>query len=180
MGALNATQSRQCAVLRTTRGIPVQHTTRRSTTKHSLIAVTLAAFTMVLLACGPGPTPVTTTASTTTTTGVSTTTTTIAGCDPSYTPSGVTLSDSTASPGDAITVSGNAKPGKQVGLKLVKVPTPGFPSSTVNQGVVATANGAGNWATVLTLPPTLSTGQWNVVATSVDCGGSASAVISIV
>lgn len=148
--------------------------------KQSLLGVTLAAFALVLLACGPGPTPVTTTASTTTTSVSSTTTSTIPGCDPSYTPSGVTLSDSTASPGDSITVSGNAKPNKQVSLKLVKVPTPGFPSSTVNQGVVATANGSGNWATVLTLPPTLSTGQWNVVATSVDCGGSSSAVISIV
>lgn len=145
------------------------------------MAITLAAFAMVLLACGPGPAPeTTTTASTTTTSTSSTTTSTIPGCDPSYTPAGVTLSDASASPGDSITVSGTAKPTKQVSLKLVKVPTPGFPSSTVNTGVVATANGAGNWATVLALPATMSTGQWNVVATSVDCGGSASAVISIV
>ena len=157
----------------------MNQTTRRATKKQSLLALTVAAVGMVVLACGPGPTPGTTTTASTTTTS-STTTTTLPGCDGSYTPTGVVLSDSSASPGDTITVSGNGKAGTQIGLKLVKVPTPGFPSSTVNTGVTATVAPNGTWATALLLPSTMTTGQWDVVATSVPCGTSASAQISIV
>ena len=153
----------------------------RTSTKKSAFGLVVAAMAMAVLACGPGPTPVTTTtASVSTTSSTSTTVTTLPGCDPSYTPSGVVLSDGSASPGDAITVSGNGKPGSVIGLKLVKVPTPGFPSSTVNQGQTVTVAAGGTWATALTLPATLSTGNWNVVATSVACNTSASALISIV
>ena len=63
---------------------------------------------------------------------------------------------------------------------LVDLPTPGFPSSTVNTGVTATVAPNGTWATALLLPSTMTTGQWDVVATSVPCGTSASAQISIV
>lgn len=161
------------------RGIPVNQTTRGATTKQSLLGLAVAAVGMIVLACGPGPGPVTTTTASTTTTS-STTTTTLPGCDGSYTPTGVVLSDSTASPGDVITVSGNGKAGTQISLKLVKVPSPGIPSSTVNTGVTATVAPNGTWATALTLPVTMTTGQWNVVATSVPCGTSSSALISIV
>lgn len=146
-----------------------------STKKNRMWAAALVLlFASAAVACGPGPTPTTTTASTSSTSSTSSTT-----IDPncgSYTPSGVGLSTFTASPGDSITVSGNGTYPSTIVIKLRKVSD----NTVVDPGVTTAVSNSGTWNTGLTLPLSLTTGQWNVVATAQGCTAEATAFINIV
>lgn len=152
--------------------VTVSTTTGRR--RNGLLAAGLtAAFVVLLTACPPPPTPTTTTTTTT-----STTTTTIAPGCVGYTPTGISLSDNLASPGDSITVTGFGNPNPTVGIQIRMVPLgPGTPT-----GVLATTPNvppAGVWATPLTIP-TLTVGFWKVQANAIGCTGTGSATIQIV
>ena len=153
----------------------MNQTTRRATTKQSLLALTVVAVGMVVLACGPGPTPVTTTTASTSSTSTSSTapTTTIPGCS-GYTPTGLVLSDNPAAPGDTITVSGNGPANLTVGVKLVKVV-----GGTVVDAGTAPVAGNGTWALAVSLPGSIAPGQWSVQATTVGCATAASTTLDI-
>ena len=154
----------------------MNQTTRRATTKQSLLGLAVVAVGMIVMACGPGPGPVTTTTASTTTTSTTSTssTTTIPGCS-GYTPTGLVLSDNPAAPGDTITVSGNGPAGLTIALKLVKVaggavtPIPG----------TATVAGNGTWAQAVSISPSQAPGAYNVVANTVGCVATASAGLTI-
>jgi hypothetical protein len=112
---------------------------------------------------------------TTSTTTSSTTSTTIDPACAAYTPSGVVLSDPSASPGGSITVWGNGTDGTTIELLL----SPVGPGTAT--GVLATTTpSAGSWLTVLNIPGDLAVGQWNVVARAQGCTGEATALIDIV
>lgn len=134
----------------------------------------VAMFAALAVACGPGPMPTTTTASTSTTS--STSSTTISPNCASYTPSGVGISTFTASAGDSVTVSGNGTAGTTVVLILRKVSD----NTVEDPGVTTVVAPGGTWSTGLTLPLSLTTGQWNVVATAQGCTAEATAFINIV
>ena len=132
----------------------------------------MASFTAVLIACGPGPKPTTTTTTTTT----SSTTTTIDPACAGYTPSGIVLSDPSASVGDTITVTGFGAPGSSIQVKMVPV----GPGTTTAVLATTTVNPGGAWATPLTIPGTVGLGSWKVTANSVGCTATTSALIAIV
>jgi hypothetical protein len=118
--------------------------------------------------------PTTTTASTTTTS--STTTTTIdPSCD-DYTPSNVSLATGTASAGDTIVVSGLGAEGTTIVLTLRKVSD----NTIADPGASVSVDPGGTWSTSLTLPLSLTAGEWNVVATAQGCTAEATALIEIV
>ena len=155
----------------------MNQTTRRATAKQSLLALTVTAVGMIVLACGPGPGPVTTTtASTAPTTAPTSTssTTTIPGCG-GYTPTGLVLSDNPAAPGDTITVSGNGPAGLTIALKLVKT---GSGAVTAIPGA-ATVAGNGTWAQAVTISPSQAPGEYTVQANTVGCVATASAALTI-
>lgn len=129
-----------------------------------------ALLSLLALACvPPDPDPGTTTTASTTTTS------SIPGgdCD-DYTPTGVTVSNTTPTAGSTILVSGNGAPGETVTITLVKVSD----SSSVDPGASTTVTPGGTWSTSVNLPVSMDFGQWNVVATSGD-NCSASTLITI-
>ena len=132
----------------------------------------VASFAAVLIACGPGPKPTTTTTTTTT----SSTTTTIDPACAGYTPSGIVLSDPSASPGDTITVTGFGVAGSQIQLKMVPV----GPGTATGVLATTTVNPGGAWSTALTIPNSVGLGSWKVTANSLGCTATTSALISIV
>ena len=131
----------------------------------------VAGFALVLTACPPPPAPTTTTTTTT-----STTTTTIAPGCVGYTPTGLGVSDNLVSAGDSITVLGFGVAGSQIEVKLVPV---GAGTAT---GVLATTtvSPSGSWATAITIPNTVTVGNWKVTANSVGCTGTGTATIQVV
>ena len=154
----------------------MNQTTRRATTKQSLLALTVVAVGMIVMACGPGPGPVTTTTASTSTTSTAPTssTTTIPGCG-GYTPTGLVVSDNPAFPGDTITVSGNGPAGLSVELKLVKT---GSGAVTAIPGS-ATVAGNGTWAQAVTIDAGQTPGEYTVQANTVGCVATASAALTI-
>lgn len=137
--------------------------------------VLIASGALLLTACPPmDPGPSSTTASTSSTSSTSSTT-----IDPScgdYTPSGVMLSTGSASAGDSITVSGNGTAGTTIVLTLRRVSD----SAVEDPGVTTVVGGGGTWATGLTLPNSLTSEEWLVVATAQGCTAEATASIDIV
>jgi hypothetical protein len=136
----------------------------------------VAGLAIVAFGCttGGGGTTTTTTASTTTTT--STTSTTINPACGSYTPTAVTSSDPSASPGDTITVSGSA-PTDGIVIQISMTPV-GAGTAT---GVITTATVAGGaYSAAVVIPNTVTVGQWNIVANATGCGGTATTLIDIV
>ena len=154
----------------------MNQTTRRATTKQSLLALTVVAVGMIVMACGPGPGPVTTTTASTSSTSTAPTssTTTIPGCS-GYTPTGLVLSDNPAAPGDTITVSGNGPAGLTVALKLVET---GSGAVTAIPGTTTVA-GNGTWAQAVTIDPSQAPGEYTVQANTVGCVATASAALTI-
>ena len=145
-----------------------------STRGRLVLPVLVIGFALAAIGCtDTGGTPTTTTASTTTTS--STTSTTINPDCATYTPSGVVLSDPSASAGDTITVSGNGANNTTVEILM----TPVGPGTAT--GVLATAPVSGGmWSTGVTIPNTVTPGTWNVVARAQGCTGEATAQITIV
>ncbi|MEI7886532.1 MAG: hypothetical protein WCJ04_03985 [Actinomycetes bacterium] len=144
-------------------------------TRNRLLVPGLVALMAGLAVACPGPTPTPTTTTTTTTT-TSTTTTTIAANCALYTPSNVALSSATVKKGGSLNVSGTGEPGKLVVIKLRSVSS----FVVVNPGVTATV-GAGNlWSTPLTLPPSVSVGDWDVIATAQGCSAQATAALTVI
>ena len=131
----------------------------------------IAGFALVLTACPPPPAPTTTTTTTTTTTS-----TTIAPGCVGYTPTGLGVSDNLVSAGDSITVIGFGNPASSIEVKLVPV---GAGTAT---GILATTpvTPSGTWATAITVPSSITVGNWKVTANSVGCTGTGSATIQVV
>jgi hypothetical protein len=147
----------------------MKHMTRGRLARTALVA----GFALAAIGCTgtTAPHPTTTTSTTTTS---STTSTTINPACGSYTPSGVVVSDPTASAGDTITVSGAGTDGTTVEILM----TPVGPGTAT--GVLATAPvSASSFSTPVTIPNTVTPGTWNVVARAQGCTGEATASITI-
>jgi len=128
----------------------------------------------------------TTTSTSTTSTSTSSTTTTIDdGCE-NYTPSNVTVSPSTARPGDSLTVSGTGTPGTLV-QALLEPPeaAEGLSPAEIEAGFVALSDPAlvqpdGTWTTALLVPSDAAPGTWRVVANAVGCETRVTTEVTIV
>ncbi len=121
--------------------------------------------------CGPPPT------TTTSTTTSSTTTTTIDDNCENYTPGSVTVSPSTARPGDTLTVTGTGTPGTLIQVLLR--PPPGTDPALLGPAVRAAGFIAlsdpvlvgpdGTWSATAYIPTDGQVGVWVVSAQAVDC-----------
>lgn len=116
------------------------------------------------------------TTTTSTTTSSSTTTTIDDNCE-NYTPGSVTVTPSTARPGDTLTVSGTGTPGTSIQVLLR--PPPGTDPEDLGPlvraaGFIALSNPAlvgpdGTWQTTVFIPSDGQVGIWIVSAQAVDC-----------
>lgn len=128
--------------------------------------------------------PSTTTTSTTTST---TTTTTIDDDCDGYTPESVTVSPSTARPGDTITVTGTGRPGSLIQVLLR--PPPGIEPEALSAAVRAAGflvlsdavlvGEDGTWSTTVSIPFDGDVGIWIVAAQAVDCDEETTAEIPV-
>ncbi len=119
--------------------------------------------------CGP-----TTSTSTTSTTSSSTTTTIDDNCE-NYTPANVTVSPSSAGPGETLTVSGTGTPGTSVQVQLrPPADADGLSEEESAAGFVALSDPAlvgpdGRWSTTVFVPTDASPGVWTLAANAVGC-----------
>lgn len=95
------------------------------------------------------------------------------GCD-TYTVTNLAVKPTTASPGDTITVSGNGTPGTTIAISFRQPPAAAVPSGAT---VKVPANG--EWSLPVTVPTSLTSGTWQVVAGVEGCEVAATADITI-
>ncbi len=101
--------------------------------------------------------------STTTTTIPATTTTVVgAGCI-DYTPTQLAISNSSAEPGQSVTITGSGVPGDNL---VITIKRPGYPDDTIGFAVV---DGFGNFSVVVTIPDSYSPGNYSITVRSHDC-----------
>jgi hypothetical protein len=134
--------------------------------------------------CGP-----TTSTSTTSTTSSTTTTTIDDNCE-NYTPGNVTVTPSSASAGDTLTVRGTGTPGTLIQV-LLRPPTgasaeqAGLSAAEERAGFVALSDPAlvqpdGTWSTTLIVPSDAQPGIWIVAANAVGCEIEVTTEVTIV
>lgn len=133
--------------------------------------------------CGP-----TTSTSTTSTTESTTTTTIDDNCD-NYTPANVTVTPTSAQPGDSLSVSGTGTPGTLIQV-LLRPPAGadaarmGLSSAESRAGFVAMADPAlvqpdGTWAATLLVPSDAQPGTWTVAANAVGCDAEVTTAVTV-
>lgn len=134
--------------------------------------------------CGP-----TTSTSTTSTTSSTTTTTIDDNCE-NYTPSNVTVTPTSATAGQTLTVRGNGTPGTLIQVLLRPPSEPGPATEQLSAaesaaGFVALSDPAlvqpdGTWSTTLIVPSDAQPGNWIVAANAVGCETEVTTEVTIV